>query len=159
PAVADAEAVEAGAGRVGAVLPEHADAHHHDARVEVVGTHVPGLHRAGPEVLADDVGVGGQPAEQLLALGPAQVAGDALAAPALHRPEERVLLAAGRCLERADGAHEVALARHLDLDHLGAQLARRPAQNGAEMRVPASMTRRPASGAVTTRPDRPRARR
>ena len=131
-AVADAHAVEAGSLRVGPVLAEDRDAHPHQARVAVCGPDVPALHGAGTEVLAHDVGRGREPAEQVLALGPAQVAGDALAAAPLDRPEERVRLLVrpvARRGERPDGAHEVAPARLLDLDDLRAQLAQ---ETGAE---------------------------
>ena len=147
-AVADADAVEAGPRRVRAVLAEHRDAHGHEA----VGRGRSGamFHCSsvpGPEVLDDDVGGRREPAEQVLALGRAQVERDALAAAALDRPEQRVAVVD----ERPDLAHEVAAARLLDLDDLGALLAE---QAGAERRGDARARGRgrggPSSGPVTT---------
>ena len=126
PAVADADAVEPGPQRVRAVLAEHRDAHRDEPFGESVGPDVPLLERAGPEVLDDDVGGRREPAEHVLAFGRAQVEGDALAAAAFDRPEQRVTVD-----ERADLAHEVAAARLFDLDDLGALLAEQP---GAERR-------------------------
>ena len=117
-AVGHAQAVEAGALRIGAVLAEGADAHHDDARVEVSWPDSPFLHGPGAEVLAYDIGCRRQPAEQVLALGGAEVAGGALSAPTLHRPEQRVAV-----VEGTDGAHEVTGARLLHLHHLGTPLA------------------------------------
>ncbi len=120
---------------VGAVLTEDADAGPDEARIAVVGADVPALESPRPEVLADDVGAGRQPAEQVLALGAAQVDGDPLAPSALDRPPHRVVLAVGAGGEGADGAHEVAPDGVLDLDDLGAHLAE---QAGAEGRPDAS---------------------
>ena len=88
----------------------------------------------------------------VLSLGRPQVAGGTPAAPALDRPEQGVGPASSASFplasdEGADGAHEVAAAGQLDLDHIGAR-ARRGARRrtGAEMRVPTSRTRSPARG-------------
>ena len=74
-AVGDAQPVEAGSARIGPVLAEHADPHVDQARVEVVGAMSPFLHGPGPEILADHVGLGGQPSEEVLAFFGPQVAG------------------------------------------------------------------------------------
>src|SRR5205807_9831640 len=71
-----------------------------------------------PEVLTDHVGRGAQAAEKVLSLGDAQVARHALPPSPFHGPEQRVAVDEG-----PDGAHEVAAARVLDLDHLGPLLA------------------------------------
>ena len=133
-AVADADPVESGARRVGAVLSEHRDAHRHETRIEIVGADVPLLERARPEVLHEHIGGCREAPHQVLALGGAQIEGHALAAAALDRPEQRVLTARATSVgvgvdERADGAHEVAALGLLDLDDLGALLAEQP---GAE---------------------------
>ena len=99
--------------RVRAVLAERADAHGDQAVVEIGRRDVPALERPGPEVLDDDVRGRGEPAEQVLALGRAQVERDALAAAALDGPEQRVrrpIVAVARD-ERPDLAHEVAACR------------------------------------------------
>ena len=130
-AVPDAHAVEAGPGRVRAVLPERADADDDERRVEIRGADVPLLERAGPEVLDDDVRSRGQPSEEVLPFVAPEVEGDALAPASLYCPEERVALASVGLHERADLAHEVAAPRLLDLDDLCAHLAE---QSGAERR-------------------------
>ena len=65
--------------------------------------------------------------------GVRRLQGDALAAPSLDRPPQRVAgsIVVGRD-ERTDGAHEVAARRVLDLDDLGAHVAEQP---GAERRA------------------------
>ena len=78
PAVRDAEPVETGALAVGAVLAERADPHPNESRVELCWADVPGFERPRSEVLTDDVGTRGEPAEQFLTLGLPKVAGDAL---------------------------------------------------------------------------------
>ena len=119
--VGDAEAIEAGALGVRAVLAEHRHPHPHEIVAAVVGADVPALHGPWAEVLAHHVGCGHEAAEQVLARLGAQVAGDAAASPPLHRPEQRVVVDEG-----PDVAHEVAGAGVLDLDHLGAQLSEQP---------------------------------
>src|SRR5262249_10235296 len=96
---------------------------------EIARPDVPLLERAGSEVLDDHVGGPGQPAEHVLALRAPEVERDALAASPLHRPEQRVALATGGVHEPTELAHEVAPARLLDLDDLGAHP---PQQTGAE---------------------------
>src|SRR4029079_4637584 len=111
-----------------------------ELRVEIRRPDVPLLERAGPEVLDDDVGLAGEPAEQVLAVGLAEVERDAPPAASLDGPEQRVaraLLGGRRRIqrirrhERPDLAHEVAGARLLDLHELGALLGQQP---GAERR-------------------------
>src|SRR5262245_7040012 len=101
-----------------------------EPRVEVGRPQPPRFERAGPEVLAEDVGVGGEPADEVLATRRAQVDRHALAAAPLHRPVERVAPALG-VRERADVAHEVPAAGLFDLHDFGALLAQQP---GAERR-------------------------
>ncbi len=123
------EPVQPRARGVGPGLPEDADAHVDELVGQVGRAETPALHGAGAEVLAQDVRRRHQALEELLALGLAQVAGDAAPAPALHGPEQRVVGAVLHRDERADRAHEVTLARQLDLDDVGAELAEQP---GAE---------------------------
>ena len=89
----DAQAVEAGPGRVGPGLAEHADAHVDEVVGQVGRSEAPALHGAGPEVLAQDVGRRHQPLEEVLPLGLPQVAGDAPPPAALDRPRQRVVRA------------------------------------------------------------------
>ena len=123
PAVADADPVEPGTRCVRAVLSEHRDAHGHESRGKVRGADVPLFERAGPEVLDEHVGRRGEPAQEVLAVGGAQVERHALASAAFDRPEERVLAVVARVDERTELAHEVAAARLLDLDDVGALFA------------------------------------
>src|SRR5207245_9513821 len=102
--------------------------------VTVGRPHVPRLHGAAAEVLAHHVGGGDQPAKQLLAVGSAQIARDALATAPLDRPEERVgrgVRVVVRCGKRPDRPHEVSPSGLLDLDDLSPELAQQP---GAERR-------------------------
>ena len=106
-----------------------------------LGPDAPVLERPGPEVLAHHVGRGGQPAEQVLALGSAQVAGHALAAPPFDRPEQRLAV-----VEGPDAAHEVAGARLLDLHDLRTPLAEQA--GGERCRRSGCRRRRPAGPRV-----------
>ena len=90
PAEGDAQAVEAGPGRVGPGLAEHADPHVHEVVGQVGRSEAPALHGAGPEVLAEDVGRRHQPLEEILPLRLPQVARDAPPATAFDRPRQRV---------------------------------------------------------------------
>src|SRR5262249_6716958 len=130
-AVADAHPVEARTRRVRAVLPERADAHEDELRVEVAGTDVPLLERARPEVLDHDVSRRRKPAEEVLTPLLPQIDRHALAAAALDGPEQRVAGTVVALDERADLAHEVARAGLFDLDDLRAHLSHDP---GAERR-------------------------
>ena len=128
PAVADAHPVEAGAPRVGAVLAEAEMRTITSRGSSSPGREAPALEGAGPEVLDDHVAVGGQPAEQVLALGVAQVEGDAAPSASLDRPEQRV---AGRRRRRSATNGPISRMksprpRLLDLDDLGALLAQQP---------------------------------
>ncbi len=139
--VGDAEAVEAGPLGVGAVLAEGADAHQHESGVERVGAQSPVLHGPGPEVLAHDVRRRGQAAEELLALGGAQIARHALAPATLDRPEQRIAVD-----ERSDGAHEVTASGLLHLHDVGAPLtqqarAERRTDPGADVDHPQALER------------------
>ena len=94
------------------------------------GRDVPALERARPEVLDDDVGRRGEPAEQVLALGRAQVERDALAAAALDRPEQRVRRRRRRSTNGPISRMKSPVPRLLDLDDLGAHLAEQPGAEG-----------------------------
>ncbi len=152
--------------RVGPVLAEHRDAHHDEPGVEVGRADVPLLERAGTEVLHDDVGGGREAAEQVLTLGLAQVEGDALAAPALHRPEQRVARPTAVSPSVASAAFAGVTngpMSRMKSPRPGCSILMtsapcspsRPAQKGAAMRVPRSRTRTPASGPLTWRNRRP----
>ncbi len=81
----------------------------------------PLVHRAGAEVLHDDVGSFGEPQEELLPLGRVQVEPDVQLVPVQGEEGRRHLLP-----EEPLGGHvphQVAAGRHLDLDHLGAEEA------------------------------------
>jgi hypothetical protein len=120
PAERDAVAVQTRAMPVRARLAVHGDARQDDAwidRGQGVVTEAPLLERPGPEVLDDDVGLAHQPLQQVLAARLPEIERDGTPAAPLDRPEERVPVH-----ERPDGAHEVALPRHRDLDHVRAEV-------------------------------------
>ncbi len=79
--------------------------------------------------------MGREPAEQILTLGLAEIAGDAPSAPSLDGPEQGVTRAVipagliGHRGERSDGPHEVADTRLLHLHDVRAPLSE---QSGAE---------------------------
>jgi hypothetical protein len=81
----------------------------------------PRVHRAGAEVLHDDVGSFREPQEKLLPLGRVQVEPD-VELVAVQGEEGRRHLFPEKTLGR-DVPHQVAAGRHLDLDHLGAEEA------------------------------------
>ena len=107
----------------------------------------PPLQRAGAEVLHDDVGLGDQPAEDLLALLAPQVQGDRPLVAAHDRPPQRVAVR----LLPAPLAHRVAAAGRLHLDHVGAQVAEQLADERPGQQRPASMTRTPEARAPDDR--------
>ena len=131
-----ADRAEAGLPRIGPGLPEAGDADHDQARIDrrqLGPAEAPLLHRAGPEVLEQEVGLLDQVLEQRLAVGLAQVERDRLLVARDDRPPQRLAV---RLLAAPD-AHRVALARRLDLDDLGAEVAEqlaaeRAGQQGAE---------------------------
>ena len=110
--------------RVRAVLAEHRDAHRRRAA---------GRGRSGPMFHCSSVpgrkfstttsAVAASRRNRSWPSARAQVERDALAAAALDRPEQRVRAVVAGVDERTDLAHEVAAARLLDLDDLGALLA------------------------------------
>ena len=115
------------------------DAHEDELRVvarERVPAEVPLLERAGAEILDHDLRAAGEAPHDLLPLGTAQVAGHGFLVPGLHMPPER-----GAVPDAAPLAQGVALARRLDLDHLGAEVAQRlgaerPGDERAELKHP-----------------------
>ena len=123
--MADPDAVQAGAAGVRPVLAERRDPDPHESRVEIRRRDVPPLEGARSEILDDDVGGRGEGPEHGLTVRDAEIDGHAPATATLDRPEQRVALVG----ERSDVAHEVAAARLLDLDHVGALFAEQP---GAE---------------------------
>src|SRR5262249_10584536 len=107
-------------------LSEGRDAHHHEPRVharQLVVTEAPLLHRAGAEVLGEDVGTLRESADQRLALRLAEIAGDRLLVARFDQPH--VGDALGRLVSEAPQV--VALPGLLDLDDLGAHLAEKRA--------------------------------
>ena len=132
----DAQAVEAGPGRIGPGLPEHADPHVHQVVWQVGRSEAPSLHGAGPEVLAQDVGRRHQPLEEILPLRMPEVARDTPPAAAFDRPRQRVSRPVVHGDERPHAAHEVARAGKFDLDHVGSELAQQPcAERGGDPRA------------------------
>ncbi len=99
------------------------DAQHHDAGIDARQNLIaepPLLHRAGPEVLAYDVGLLDQPQEQFLPLAAAQIERHRPLVPRLRQPSKRAVVACGR---GAVAAPRIAGTRLFDLDHLRAELA------------------------------------
>ena len=125
PAESQRVPVEARLQRLRAVLAEHAEAGCHHPGWKSGGVDVPAFEGAGAEALAHHVAGGGQGAEDLLALGAAQVEGHRLSAPALHRPVEGVHLAVVLYVG-AELAQAVASPGFLDLDDFGALFAQDP---------------------------------
>src|SRR5205823_12711989 len=74
----DTHPIESGSFGQRTVLSEGRDAYEHDPVVEVGGRDVPTLEGAGPEVLDDDIGSGGKAAQDVLAVGLAEIERDAL---------------------------------------------------------------------------------
>jgi hypothetical protein len=119
-------AVVCGAQRVRALMAVAADAgvdqpwiqrlEHRPAEAELV-------HRAGPEVLDQHVGLGRQLAQQLLALGVLEVEAHALLVPVVLREVAAAgITALGVAQARREAAHVVGIARVLDLDHPRAEV-------------------------------------
>ena len=101
-------------------LAESGDPQHHQGRVDllqIVGPEAPFLQHPGPEVLDHHVGLGDQPAQDVLALGLAEVQGDGPLVPGDHLPPQAVPV-----LGQAVGAGRVAPGV-LDLDDVGAPVA------------------------------------
>src|SRR5688572_13908483 len=134
-----ADRAEAGPLAVWPGLAVAGDAHQDQLGVvarERVPAEVPFLQRPGPEVLDHDVRAARQAAHDLLAFGPAQIAGHRLLVARLHVPPQR-----GAVAQLAPLAQRIALARRLDLDHLGAEVAQRlgaerPGDQAAELHHP-----------------------
>src|SRR5262249_764279 len=123
------DAAEARMLALGSRLPEGGDAHHHQPRVharQLVVAETPALHRAGTEVLGEDVGAGGEPGDEGLTLGLAQVARDGLLVSPLDPPH--VPDTGGGLV--AEPREVVAAAGLLDLDHVGAELGEQRAAEG-----------------------------
>ena len=128
---------EARAVLVGASLAVARDAHQHQAGVhglQLVRPQAPLLHGAGPEILAEDVGLGDEALEERSTLGLAEVEGDGLLVALLREPSIAVAALAGR----PEFAQRIARPRLLDLDDLGAELAEdggceRPSDEGRKV--------------------------
>jgi hypothetical protein len=98
-------------------LAEPGHAQHHQPGIDLVEhvrTEPPLLHHAGPEVLHDHVRLGGQPAQQVLPFGLAEVQGHRVLVARDHLPPQAVPFPVP-----AVRARRVALGM-LDLDDLGA---------------------------------------
>jgi hypothetical protein len=124
-----ADGREARAGGVGSGLPVTGNARVDELGMglaQVLGTEPPLFHRARPEVLHQDVGLGGQLAHQVAALLAAQVDGDALlVAPEAVPPQGHAVL------HHPPGADRVARIRRFDLDHFGAEVTEHAGGEGA----------------------------
>ena len=115
---------------VGAGLAEARYAHHHQLVVlllQDVPAEPPFLHRAGLEVLDENVGLRDQPLQDLGTLGLPQVERGRLLVAALLQPGERVA-ALGDGAELAQGVADL---RQLDLDDLGTELGQLRRAEGA----------------------------
>src|SRR5690606_4575925 len=125
------------------VLPVARQPHEDEAGVvrrEAVVAKAPLLQRARAKVLDHDVGPGGEPAHQVLALGLAQVDADGALVAGLHDPPQR---GAGRIVgpQLAPLAQRVAALaprprRRLDLDHVGTQVGKQHPAVRAHQHVP-----------------------
>ncbi len=131
-----ADRAEAGAVRVRAGLAVARDPDHDQARVDRRERRViqaPFLHRAGPEVLEQEIGLRDQFLQHVLAGALAQVERDRLLVAGDDRPPQRRIAV----LLPSPNAHRIALIRRLDLDDLGAHVAEqltaeRPREQRAE---------------------------
>ena len=87
------------------------------------------LRGAGAEVLAEDIGAGHELVQDLPCLRGFHVQRDTL-----HAPVVGFEIGAGQAGKHAGGAGVVAFARHLDLDHLGAQIGHQHVRDRAGLR-------------------------
>ena len=123
--------------RVGTVLPIAGDPDHDEAAVDGaqgVVAQAPFFHRAGPEVLEQEVGLRRQLLEDFLSFRLAQIERDALLVARHEGPPKGGFLFA----MASPDAQRVALVRRLDLDDVGAHIAedlaaKRPGQQRAEL--------------------------
>ena len=135
---------------IGAGLPEGRDRAIDQARVErrqrrVIRTEP--AHDAGAVALDEDVGGAAKGAKRRPSRGRFEVEDDALLAAVQRAEEDR-----GVAVALSDGTAGIALARRLDLDHLGAVIGERQGQIGAGQESgeiddaqPLELHRRPAS--------------
>src|SRR5688572_20786894 len=86
---------------------------------------VPLFERTGAKVFDHDLAFAREAAHDRLAFGLAQVERDRLLVTRLHLPPERYAVA-----HAPPAAQRVAVARRLDLDHLGAEIGERLAAEG-----------------------------
>ncbi|CPP71609.1 Uncharacterised protein [Bordetella pertussis] len=129
-----ADGGKAGLLRLGAGLAVARDAQHDQTRVEGVQRlprQAPFLHGAGAEVLDQHVGLGGQLARQVLALGLAQVHAHGLLVARLRFPPDRSAF-----MQQAPLAQRVALPGRLDLDDLRAEVGQRLGGKGPRDQLP-----------------------
>ena len=85
--------------------------------MERLPAETPALEHAGAEVLEDDVAVGDEPAHDVLSLRGVEIERHELLVAVVHGEPVRAV-----ALRRAEAPQVVAAARHLGLDHLGAEL-------------------------------------
>ena len=114
---------EAGPAAIGAGLPVAGYAQHDQARIgcgELLPAEAPFLHRAGAEVLDENVRLRDQLDEEFDALGATQIDRDRLLVARFRQPRECRVVALGR---GAEAAHRIAADGVLDLEHLGAVFA------------------------------------
>ena len=114
------EGAERAALRVRPGLPEAGDPEHHDGGVDLqqlIRSQAPFLQHPGAEVLDHHIGLGDQPAQNVLPLGFAEVQRDGPLVPGDHLPPQAVAV-----LVQAVGAGRVT-AGVFDLDHVGAPVA------------------------------------
>jgi hypothetical protein len=97
------------------------------------------FEHAGAEVLDHDVGLGDQLMDDLAARRMLEIDRHRLLVARLHVPPQR-----GAFVELAPLAQGVAAIGRFDLDHLGAELGHDARGEGPAIRLPSSMTLRPA---------------
>ena len=116
-----ADDTEAGPVTIRAGLAIARDAQDDEAGVdrgERVGPETPAFERAGAKVLDQHIGLGDQPAREVLAFGLAQVERQRPLVARLHLPPDRRAV-----LQQPPVAQRIPGTRRLDLDHLGTELA------------------------------------
>ena len=110
-------------------LAEGGDARHDQPRVDRVErlpAEPPALQHARPEILEDDVALGDQPSDDVLAFRDVEVEGHELLVPVIDGEPVRAAVFGG-----PETPEVVAPPRHLGLDHLGAELRHERAAEGA----------------------------
>ncbi len=107
--------------RIGPVLTVSRDARHDETGVDLgqgIKAQAPPFHRAGAEILDQDVGFAHEILQDRLACLAAQIDGDGALPARDDRPPDRIAIV----IKPPPLAHRVALAGRFDLDDLGAEI-------------------------------------